>query len=626
MTLIEQNLKAQSNILNALTNTYAAYAPIRKAIYETIQQRNSQISALVESFDVSDDVLKKAAKGLEFYGKLESNVRKLLSRLKGTVKVQEDNRIQMYDKSRKTRSTPSVDVPSTTPKLKDYIRYNKPFSKPENNDVPLPYNPFYAPPANYTASATISRTDLGRDAYTSGSNQYYTAMTRPPTVGSEATPVKMSSDSTDVKNISTPVTTYATNYPPYGYAYSQPATTYPSTTYATSTMNYPTSTSYTKNTSNQVAYQQPMSYPAVVSTSYTTTQDPNTVSYQPAQTYQPNATNYESAFAGYVNASSSQSQGTATPQNTAVPANNQAYTYTTYDTSRANAGANNLAAVSATNTGYPTNVNQTSAYSNGIANYATNQRYNEITAAYNTYTASTAYSNVNYDSYSQLNDTAQSAVLQHNYGASAYNSQYPYSAYTNYSVAYPNYSYSNAAPDGSSFPNYASATSTVNSTHSYTNAGQSDPKNIESTSKMVDGRSYVTRYAAHADPNAQTNNQYYSNQYGYQFQDPKSIRDTTEKFVPKSNDEGERLQAIRNSMTYMQAATSNNSTTSTYSVNGSASSADKKESNIDLLADLDFQVSDTPLLPVPGDTAANHITEKLSNLNVSGGGGQVSSS
>ncbi|XP_065207799.1 tyrosine-protein phosphatase non-receptor type 23-like [Planococcus citri] len=648
--VIEQNLTAQTNILNALTNAYAAYAPIRKATYEIMQQRSAQINALIESFDVSDDVLKKASKGLEFYSKLEGNVRKLLSRLKGTCKVQEDNRMQMYDKTKKPVRTPSLsDAPSSTPKLKDYIGYNKQYVKQDSNEMPLPYNPYYGLSAG---SATIPRSDVAANVYPSAapnmnvaaSNQYYATITRPPPVGSEASALNKTTTEppTDTKNqiaSSLPTTNYGSTYPSSyaGYSYSQPATSYqPQTTFAS--VNQPsTASTYSQNTSNTAAYQPSVNYGAGnVAQSYGGAAQYNvTATYQPTnypnQWYQTNAaSNYQQPYTtGAVpqNTTNTPQSSTQQPapvvpaqQNTALPANNtQPQWYGNYSNATpANSATNNLPASNAAaivNYGSSA-VNQTPYVAGARDNYNMTSAYaNAATLAYNTGTQNTynpssyAYPNVNYDSYAQsLNNTVQNTQNHYN----------------NYSIqSTPNSADTQNKPDF----NYVSVdASTYNTSHYYTSAGQNCTTNIESTSKTLDGRSYVVQYNTASHDNVDTANgaivndqnglQYYNNQYGYQYNDPKLCQDTTQKFVPKIDDEGQRLQANRNSMTYMQASSNKGGGVSTYSVNGSASSSEKKpESNVDLLADLDFDVSHTPLVALPESTD-NQMAEKMQNLNV----------
>lgn len=137
VSLIEQNLAAQDNILKALTEAYARYAGTRKATNEILRKREAMVSALVSSYDAYEDLIAKSSKGLEFYRKLETNVNKLLQRVKSTCKVQDEEREQMLVKNKKTlpsahtvtekeRSATDSPVPSSGgPKLKDYLENMK---------------------------------------------------------------------------------------------------------------------------------------------------------------------------------------------------------------------------------------------------------------------------------------------------------------------------------------------------------------------------------------------------------------------------------------------------------------------------------------------------------------------
>ena len=137
VSLIEQNLAAQDNILKALTEACAHYAGTRKATNEILRKREATVSALVSSYDAYEDLIAKSSKGLEFYRKLETNVSKLLQRVKSTCKVQDEEREQMLGKNKKAlpsvntvtekeRSATDSPVPSAgKPKLKDYLESMK---------------------------------------------------------------------------------------------------------------------------------------------------------------------------------------------------------------------------------------------------------------------------------------------------------------------------------------------------------------------------------------------------------------------------------------------------------------------------------------------------------------------
>ena len=63
---IQQNLAAQANILQALTEINARYVGTRKCVTEIVNARNEMVGSLVASFYAHEDLLHKAAKGLEF--------------------------------------------------------------------------------------------------------------------------------------------------------------------------------------------------------------------------------------------------------------------------------------------------------------------------------------------------------------------------------------------------------------------------------------------------------------------------------------------------------------------------------------------------------------------------------
>lgn len=137
--LIEQNAAAQENIRQALVDAYANAMPTRRYIHETIQKRNQTIAALITSYDTYDDLLAKAKKGIEFYTKLETNVSKLLQRIKSASKVQQEERDQLLNNTTKEKvEQQNIPTPSTTPKLKDYLESRK---KNINANQPVNYPP-----------------------------------------------------------------------------------------------------------------------------------------------------------------------------------------------------------------------------------------------------------------------------------------------------------------------------------------------------------------------------------------------------------------------------------------------------------------------------------------------------
>ncbi|XP_065163635.1 LOW QUALITY PROTEIN: tyrosine-protein phosphatase non-receptor type 23 [Atheta coriaria] len=97
--VIDQNLLAQENICKALVEMYAKFTPTRKYLQDLFHKRNTTLSALISSHDTYDDLILKANKGIEFYSKLESNVSKLLGRIKSACNVQQEERDQMLIKN-----------------------------------------------------------------------------------------------------------------------------------------------------------------------------------------------------------------------------------------------------------------------------------------------------------------------------------------------------------------------------------------------------------------------------------------------------------------------------------------------------------------------------------------------
>lgn len=130
--LLDQNMLAQANILQALTENYAKAAPVLKTLQDVKQKREHFYSSLAASYDVYEDLLAKSAKGLEFYKKLAGNVQKLLTRFRSARDVQSEERQQRMQ-SVKAATPPVVSRPapeaapptttvSSTPKLRDYLK------------------------------------------------------------------------------------------------------------------------------------------------------------------------------------------------------------------------------------------------------------------------------------------------------------------------------------------------------------------------------------------------------------------------------------------------------------------------------------------------------------------------
>ncbi|CAH1788596.1 unnamed protein product, partial [Owenia fusiformis] len=105
--LIQQNLKAQSNILRALTEANANYATARRATGAADKNKQTFISNLILSYDVYEDLLQKSKKGIEFYEKLGKNVSRLLLRIKGVCKAQNEEREMIIERHKPKGPPPS---------------------------------------------------------------------------------------------------------------------------------------------------------------------------------------------------------------------------------------------------------------------------------------------------------------------------------------------------------------------------------------------------------------------------------------------------------------------------------------------------------------------------------------
>ncbi|XP_063922824.1 tyrosine-protein phosphatase non-receptor type 23 isoform X2 [Zophobas morio] len=126
-SLIEQNVTAQENILKAFVDAYARSMNTRRYLQDVISKRNATVTALITSFDTYEDLVAKATKGIDFYNKLETNVSKLLQRIRSASKVQQEEREQMLLKNSVTVTKEEVSAPpiNTAPKLKDYLDTRK---------------------------------------------------------------------------------------------------------------------------------------------------------------------------------------------------------------------------------------------------------------------------------------------------------------------------------------------------------------------------------------------------------------------------------------------------------------------------------------------------------------------
>lgn len=242
----------------------------------------------MSSYDAYEDLIAKSNKGLEFYRKLETNVTKLLQRVKGTCKVQEEEREQILlkngkqlpskklreDAKKDLKNVPSAGSDSSSGggsglKLKDYLQNMKKeggiYTVPNpNNLVPQgsysPNHPNYGviqpPPTHSTQTAGYPDSAPGADA-----TQPWVPSVRPAPVGSEGNvPANKLPDlKTDLtQNYAYPASTNYPGYnPQYYYRSSQTNIAYNEAYYNTlkNQQNLPPSDPST--TANNLNYQQP---------------------------------------------------------------------------------------------------------------------------------------------------------------------------------------------------------------------------------------------------------------------------------------------------------------------------------------------------------------------------------
>nr|XP_053638319.1 tyrosine-protein phosphatase non-receptor type 23-like isoform X2 [Cherax quadricarinatus] len=145
VSLLEQNMAAQGNILQALSEANAAYATTRRLTNQVQAQRTETISSLLASYNAYINILKKAEDAEEFYHKLEGQVNKLASRVKSVCRVQDEEREEVLSANVKkftgssvaskapggpmvSGQIPNLDAGASTasgPKLKDFLQHMK---------------------------------------------------------------------------------------------------------------------------------------------------------------------------------------------------------------------------------------------------------------------------------------------------------------------------------------------------------------------------------------------------------------------------------------------------------------------------------------------------------------------
>ncbi|XP_054011756.1 tyrosine-protein phosphatase non-receptor type 23 isoform X1 [Hylaeus anthracinus] len=321
VTLIDQNLSAQDNILAALTDAYAQTANVRKGVEEILKRREHTITSLIASYDAYEDLLAKSSKGLEFYRKLEINISKLLQRVKSTCKVQEEEREHILAQDNKNSQEKVDTLPSSNYdqsrksgsglKLKDYLN-----NRTEN--VPNQYYNVYKGPGRPLQVDTTTKSYLND---TVDKNTIHSGGISIPDTASAVNPMQ--------QYYPTSYTDYKTNLP-----YSYDTTTYNENPAVNSALsqNY----MQIKNTDTLGTYQQ-------ISATGSTTNTTNTGAPYPVNTFVSNE-QFSTALDGQH----------AYPVNTQLQYNHPSNTYETYQPSVDYTGCN-------VTQQYPPNLKKTSS-------------------------------------------------------------------------------------------------------------------------------------------------------------------------------------------------------------------------------------------------------------------------
>ncbi|GFT54198.1 tyrosine-protein phosphatase non-receptor type 23 [Nephila pilipes] len=307
ITYLDQNLSAQDNILCALTEANAHYAETRKSMSEITHQRQEMVNALINSFEAYDDLVSKGKKGLEFYQKLQTNVTRLLTRVRSVTKVQDEERSQIAEaelrKGSKMPRVPTMPPTQHVPKLKDYLPY---MTKQGGSVSVTPgifnsYPPQQPPLATQLPSEPIRQATLGGpsiDAFDRKLKPVSKENMRPedgfdvPSMGVRPTPVGSEQPSVPTMCTTTMSNSQVGNFPvPSTQQWPQnpPTSSAINGGYPTSYMPYQYPTSMMNNSvistpgtqASNVTYSQPQIPNSVPSQSYSPTIPSQTASSQP---------------------------------------------------------------------------------------------------------------------------------------------------------------------------------------------------------------------------------------------------------------------------------------------------------------------------------------------------------
>lgn len=588
---------------------------------DIIQKRQNTITSLVTSYDAYDDLLAKANKGIEFYTKLETNVTKLLQRIRGACKVQQEEREQMLSKTETPKSEyiPPAVPASTTPKLKDYLEARKKNTVSAYDSAMPQY-----PAANYSVDAPT-----------------WSPGVRPAPLGSEVNDPLPSANTQEAYNYSNTAQYY--NQAP------------------TASYSYPASNMYSSQTAYNPADSRQIPYSSVQAASYNTTD--SSIQNQGYNTQEQRIpapqipTDPTAAAAGYsipdasvdYDLSNRMKKLLGSSQSTAnTPYNPQQYSYSSYTPQ--NYSPSYSFQSNSSNTTTPSQQQQSYEYDPTKAYTSTTNSYQPISShtpgvastyypTSNSYTASsdsasylptstsgyasqygTDASSAN-NSYQNLNNSATGSYQNPtNYSttvnppvssthqstntpnyqtpvSSTQTYQYPSSAYNQYNTYYP----PGYAPGYTNQTGSASDYSTQNyHTHQYATS-------VQPNCSAVNNSTYSSPTVATSSSNSSTN------ETGQQYNYPQNYQQ-----YPYANQTSEQTQtpgaylANPNYSSYSYYQTQNYNTQQGYGQTtptpqtpqpvqtpqpSPAPAPTKVDSNIDLLTGLDFSINQTPLVP-----------------------------
>ncbi|CAH1969012.1 unnamed protein product [Acanthoscelides obtectus] len=613
-TLIEQNLAAQENIQKALVDSYAKAVNTRRYIQDIVQKRQSTISALVQSSDSYEDLLAKANKGVEFYTKLETNVSKLLQRIKSACKVQQEEREQMLKKDL-AKNTPEADPDSTSapaaPKLKDYLdsRKRNPMAAYSDTNLQYPqqptvnYAPMELPPGVRPAPlgsevSDIAKLTVSEQSYTG--NMGYGYNTKPP-FGYQQQQVPEDGLSKKMMNLSTNPKDES-QYHPQSYSPYIPQD-YTPTSYAYPTqvslpevplsVVYDPNKAYTTTVNSYKPYSKPsipgsvtgpMQYQATPSEKYqypvhasnsftqptpapsTNNSTYNVNTYYPAG-YGPNTTLTGDDTSQNVPASPSSNQYHSVEYATSVQPNNVVYSYSsTYSSPSPNLNTS----------GYYPNTSGNEYYNAS----ETQQQYQSQYQYYGTQQGAGYIQGTNGSNIVPPGGISPSSVV---YGDGTYS--YTYATTTPQNASATVVGYGGTAYAANSTPVYPSGTTNATNTYPTDNAGSTPTPSTNNTGTYQTGSTAEYQASTTTVYPAEHYSGYYGQNYATNYPGYYTEGAASQAVQPARPTPAVQPAPPTPAVQQQQVQAANTAPTTT------------KESNIDLLSGLDFTISQAPLVP-----------------------------